>query len=178
VIHIRDAHQGIREIAKQALADSIERGFDRPTWDNLPTKVMFAVTELQEACEDWSNDARPHSELADCVLRISAVLESLWPDNWSVRRKSPPSLLNPPAVLVHPALARLCGACQRWRNDDDQARIDVRIELEYALADVAALINAMGNYVAHKPPAIWACELRLRSNKTRPRLHGRRRPEA
>lgn len=165
---MHDIAQKCREIAES-------KGFDVCTWENLATKLMFVVSEIDETCEAmWES---PHSdkfgeELADIAIRTMTVLETLWPD-WSTGRieQRHSQLGHPfqrPEVLLWPMLRYARKGLEHWRNDerrDTQQCFELLLLELWRVADTLS-IN-LDNYIQRK----------IMKNAGRPMRNGKVRSE-
>lgn len=137
-------------LAQDNLNVVTENGFDVPTWENFPVKAMLIVTELDEALsslESRVDDPWPE-ELADLWIRISGVLQGIWPNDWSVRFSDTEMGLKDPKPLPHGAMEPLwdvlhwvCTAVEYWRHDQ---AVDAKISMEMALRKIVRLAHATG----------------------------------
>jgi hypothetical protein len=158
----RDLHA----LAVSALDNILARGFVRPTFDTLPEKLMFVVTELDEAHREMTAGRSPE-EMVDVVLRLLGCLEGVWPGAWNVRRHHPiATAYDRPAELLWPVIGWLTLAAQHWRDDK---KTDVQIALEFALRDAWALLC----YASGGELAAWCeCTWKIERNARRPALNG------
>lgn len=148
-----------------------KNGWDKPTWENLPAKVMMIMTELDEAYDGWSGyvEGREYAnypeELADVAIRIMDVLEAVWP-LWCVR--TPKVLGDPynPVGMLWSVVGPLCKSVEAWRHDEQD---DTRTCLELALMHLREVAETSGVTL----PA-WIDE-KIRKNSTRGKLHGKKR---
>lgn len=167
-------HLDIYTFAREVLDLSIYKGFDRPTWENVPSKLMFVVSEIDEAeCVKWRGELA--EELADIALRTLAILSALWDNEWSYRVQplvgSPESLrdqafmLGNAPTLLWPLIRRTTSTLTAWR---DGRRDDVRINLEFLLRDVWNFASSFGFK--------FEDDLRQKHerNKLRPHLHDKK----
>jgi hypothetical protein len=131
-------------LAKQTSDIAAANGFDAPTFDNLPTKVAFAMTELCEAADAKDDRTAFTEELVDAVMRILGILYPVWGDDWTAsrveqRRRPPPGVFcvafDPVEVLLFAPFRHLCRAVEDWRHN---LRGDVKIDLELALLGAVA----------------------------------------
>lgn len=122
-------------------------GWDRPTMESLPIKIMLVVTELDEAVHAVQN---PHAdplneELADVVVRLLHILESLWPGDWALRERNSyygrELVFQSIQTTLWDVLTPLCSAVEHWRSDK---AVDVRISLEYAFEKTRAIARRLG----------------------------------
>lgn len=165
----------IYELAKSIRETNEKNGFDKPTWDNLPTKVMFAVTELDEGMDAITGEgADPLTEeLADTAIRILDILHSIWGDEWADRtteskRVRCESVFEPGEVALWRPLRMLCKGVECWRHEK---KSDVRIALEMALREVFVLGVKLG--VDLQVDVEW----KNAKNATRGLRHGKARSE-
>jgi hypothetical protein len=164
-------------LAKQTSDVAAANGFDVPTFDNLPTKVAFAMTELFEAADAKDDRTAFTEELADAVMRILGILYPVWGDDWTAsrveqRRRPPPgafcAAFDPVEVLLFAPFRHLCRAVEDWRYN---LRGDVKIDLELALLELWRLADSLGLDLD------WSIEQKLEKNKGRGHLHGKVRSE-
>jgi hypothetical protein len=131
----------LKELARDIHATNLQNGFDPPNRDNLPAKIMFAVTELDEGMQAiaGTGDDPLVEELADTAIRILDVLHSLWDNDWVDRTVDVPEirpeggLWEPGQVALWRPLRMLCKAVESWRYGEWG---DVKIALEIALRDL------------------------------------------
>jgi len=129
------------ELAKVIHETNKGNGFDPPTWDNLPAKVMFAVTELEEGMAAIRGDGEDPltEELADAAIRILDILHSVWNDRWADRTgdvlsfRPDGGLFEPGEVALWRPLSMLCKGVEAWRHE---RRRDVQSALEIALREL------------------------------------------
>lgn len=164
-------------LAAEADAIAAANGFDTPTWDNLPVKLMLVCTELDEARDYvYGTAADPiEAELADAAIRILSILHSIWGPDWHWRPRSKAATLRPAAryqpieyILWRP-LAHVCKAVERWRYNHTD---DTRGYLELALSELWALALIIGSDLEIE------IEMKLAKNRTRAKLHGKARSDA
>lgn len=133
-------------------ADVAERnGFDRPTWQNVPAKLAFALTEIREADGAASSDLGDPlawtTEILDYVLRVGAVLVVVFP-GWAVRatrdgvsaaaaRRS--ALWRPAWTSLRPIAHATCDAIQQWRGGEERRAAHVATHLECGIRDALML---------------------------------------
>lgn len=165
----------IYELAKSIRETNQKNGFDCPSWDNLPNKVMFAVTELDEGMDAITGDGDDplSEELADTAVRILDVLYAVWGNDWADRTAGilnihPEGVFQPGEVILWKPLRLLCKAVECWRHEN---KADTRIALEMALREVFA-IGALIGHDLHVD-----IEWKNAKNATRGRLHGKARSE-
>jgi len=134
-----------KEAAAEVCRVNDMNGFDRPTWDNLLSKSMLVVTELDEACTATKDSiADPlNEELADTAVRLLHILESVWPLDWNMRGyiQRHMSVYHPIEILLWPIVHQICWAVEFWRKDKVH---DTRICLEQALAKINELACRCG----------------------------------
>ena len=167
----------LHNYAARANKIATEHGFSTPTWENLPVKLMFVITEIDELQVAMScSNVQPETlaELADIAIRTLAVLGALWPDGWADSRitgRGQPtvdSLYERPEVLLWPMVHQARKAIGYWRNDNQR---DVMICLELLLLELWRLADRMRiNLYA-------AIESKMSINEGRPYLHGKKRAE-
>ena len=142
-------------------------GWDRPTLETLPMKLMIVVTELDEAVMGSIGLGKDplNEELADVAIRLLHILESVWPDSWTLRN----SVLNMNLyqnieVSLWPIVHWLCSATEYWRSDKS---LDTRISLETALSATRRIARTLGfDLVAD-------IKQKTERNAERGHLHGR-----
>jgi NTP pyrophosphatase (non-canonical NTP hydrolase) len=147
-------------------------GFDRPTMDNLPTKLMLVVTELEEAAqsvEPGPGDDPLNEELADIAIRLLHILQSMWPNDWHLRVQDNayPPRTNPfeqIEVLLWPILTQCCKATESWRKKYEP---DTKIYIEYALAETLKLSRRLSYDLLKEIKA------KVEKNAKRGHLHGK-----
>ena len=165
-----------KEAADRVVEVNDANGFDRPTMDNLPDKLMFVVTELNEAAqsvEPGPDDDPLNEELADTPIRLLHILQSMWPYEWHLRVQDNdyPPRTNPfeqIEVLLWPILAKCCDAVEDWRKE---RTVDMSINIEYALAETLKLSRRLGYDLLEEVKA------KVEKNAQRGHLHGKARPE-
>ena len=152
-------------------------GFERPTWEKLPTKLMLVAAELNEAREAVRGtcpDPLPE-ELADTIVRLLDILGALWTDDWAACRvqeskhvvQSNPLFRSIEELLWAP-LNYVCMAAEHWRYNN---RDDTRIAVELALRDTWALGEAL-RFDMHEQ----VCS-KVKRNAQRGLLHGKKRAD-
>jgi len=161
----------IYEVAKAIRETNEANGFDCPTWENIPSKVMFAVTELDEGMDAITGEgADPLSEeLADTVVRILDVLHALWGNDWADRTSDilsiqPVGVFEPGEVTLWRPLRMLCKCVESWRHDK---RSDVRVALEMAVRELFIIGSKLG--VDLHAEVEW----KNGKNASRGKLHGK-----
>ncbi len=171
-------------LAKDLAASAAKRGFQSTTWENLPGKLMFMVSEMFEAldealvvefamCSVGQNPDRVASygeELADTAIRILASLGDLYPDMWSTSRITNRTVVGPPLFrsaykTLFPIGKSLCVALEHWRDDERQ---DVMIALELALLNTYRAADWHGIDLDKE------IALKQARNVLRPPRHGRK----
>lgn len=147
--------------------------FDKPTWETLPTKLMFVITEFDEAVAAVMGTGPDplQEELADAAIRLIDVLESVWPDDWANRVVKKPAsrpCLERIEVLVWTPIQFICLATEVWRYE---RKGDVRTALEIALRETFTLADRLSINL------IQEIQDKVKRNAARGRLHGKTRPE-
>lgn len=145
-------------------------GFERPSFENLPIKVMLCVTELDEGVQftKGEGDEAVEIELADTAIRLLHILETLWPGEWTIRsnlQKPNPWMCF--ESMVWPVVGALCSAVEAWRHDKP---LDVKAYLEDALSLVVMIAATLGCGLTNEIK--WKTE----KNATRGHLHGKSNP--
>lgn len=151
-------------------------GFNPPSWENLPIKLMLVVTELNEArAYVHGLDSDPlRVELADATIRVLSALNGVWGADWVCRIPGQPSTndllqrFQPIEVILWKPLARICQAVETWRRDN---RPDTCGHLEFALRELWCAAAVVG--VDLQKAVIDKCK----ENRLRPYLHGKTRSE-
>jgi hypothetical protein len=169
----------IKQLAQECVEIAEAKGFDRCTWDNFATKVAFIYTEIDEAIEKlgWKSfevQSTVGEEFADIALRTLAILQTLWPE-WSSsrienRKLALPRRFEQPAQIFVPVTRYLRMALEAWRRDDQK---DAQISLELALLELWKITDAWSTL-----DLIWYVEAKMKTNRERPPLHGKKRTEA
>lgn len=122
-------------------------GFDRPSFETLPTKLMFVVTELEEAQQAVCGEGEDplNEELADTAVRLMHILQNIRPKGWHLRDQGVAAPRCTPFCrieqLLWPILSRCCKAVECWRKNWE---IDTLINLEFALSATVAVSTALG----------------------------------
>lgn len=163
--------QELRLVAKWIDEVNEGNGFAPPTWDSLPAKVVFVVTELDEAMQaiDGSGDDPIEVELADTVIRLLSILNSVFGNEWNDRTKTvlkiaPHNVYEPGEVLLWKVVRPLCQAIEFWAKDN---RRDALTSIELGLKETWSLAVRLG----FNPGAdIFA---KVRKNMTRSKWHGK-----
>lgn len=156
--------------AKRINAVNDMNGWERPTMENLPVKIMMVVTELEEAREATINpSADPLSEeLADTAVRLLHILESIWPDEWCLReRGSRLSVYQSIETSLWTVLTPLCHAVEYWRK---AKTADVLVCLEYALERTRVMARTL------RYDLLTDVQNKTEKNAKRGHLHGKARP--
>jgi hypothetical protein len=163
-----------KEAADRVVEVNDANGFDRPTMENLPTKLMFVVTELEEAArsvEPGPDDDPLNEELADIAVRLLHILQSMWPNDWHLRVRDHPPRTHPfeqIEVLLWPILTQCCKATESWRKKHE---VDTQIYIEYALAKTLKVSKSLGYDLLEE------VKVKVEKNAQRGHLHGKARPE-
>lgn len=161
-----------RDLAKANLDVVLENGFDPPMWSNLPIKIMLTVTEVDEAIDavKGSGDDPFAEELADIWIRLSGILEGVWPGDWLVRYAGFLGIereLGPwesPESFVWPIVSHCCKAVEAWRHDHQEA---TRQHLELALKQTYSIAMRLGISLEDEVQA------KLEKNRARAKYHGK-----
>lgn len=159
-----------QKLAHECLQTALDKGFDPPTWENLPIKVMLVVTEVEEAInfvQEGGNDPLGE-ELADIWIRVSGILSQLWGEHgWSARYHrvmDANHLYHPIEVHMWPIVKWCCRAVEAWRHDKKN---DVQACLELALKETWQIAATLGIDIEVE---IYA---KLEKNRQRAHLHGK-----
>lgn len=156
----------VKKLAQENLDVVLANGFEPPTWENLPIKVMLVVTEVNEAisaCKGLDGDPL-EEELADIWIRVSGILAALWGESWNIRITKKVTTYRPIEVQLWPIVSYCCQAVEAWRHDN---KTDVQISLELALAETQSLAEALGFGL------IAEVAKKLEKNRGRERFHGK-----
>ena len=154
--------------------DAVNRanGFDAPTIENLPGKLMLACTELAEIDEAAAGHGDLHEELADLLLRLLSVMHGTFGDGWADRvtgsigrvvRPEKPYAFERIETLVWPICLHLFRATERWRKQRDD---DAMWHMELAVLQLWRLCNKLGFDVIER------ARVKLEINRQREPLHG------
>ena len=137
----------LHELAKHINEVNRTNEWDDPTWESIPDRVMFAVTELSEAHDAvmGTGDNNLGEELADTAIRILSILNAVWGDDWidrtgSISKIAPDNVFEPIEVALWPILSVLSGAVESWRYDRGG---DTRTYLELAFKQVFILATLL-----------------------------------
>jgi|GEM_PF-3860237 len=171
-MNLHDIAQRIRVINKA-------NGFDAPSWQNLPTKMMMVVTELNEARTAICGlEQDPLAEeLADTAIRLLDILGTIWPGDWAerwpTRDRSTEGLASNPCfqqieVLLWKPLEYISMAVEAWRYEKQN---DTRVSIELALSETFSLAFRLGFNMR------FEIERKLKRNSQRGHLHGKNRSE-
>lgn len=164
------------EKAKECNAIAAANGFDLPTWDNLPIKLMLVVTELHEAADgargSFDNFNLPE-ELADIAIRLLSILHSLFSSKWEAeydysdeqQREYKFDSLEHNLFHISRSLAE---AVENWRSNDVEM---TKFWLEVSLQQVRTLARAYDYNL------ILSIDIKCEKNKTRQKLHGKARSD-
>lgn len=139
----------LHELAEKIRETNSSNCFDRPTWNTIPAKIMFAVTELNEGMDAIVGVGEDPltEELADTAIRILDILHSVWGKDWADRTvdvldlKHEGGVFEPGEVALWKPLRLLCRGVEAWRYE---RRSDVRIALELALRELFAFGIRLG----------------------------------
>ena len=157
-----------KALAQANLDTVLANGFDPPTWENLPIKVMLVITEISEAIESAHSmgDDPMSEELADIWIRISGILAALWGSEWAVRYGKGQMIyvFAPIEVLLWPIARHCCNAVECWRHEK---RDDTRMELEFAIKQLAVLAYSLDIDLTTE------IEMKMRKNSKRAKFHGK-----
>jgi hypothetical protein len=164
--------QAWHEAAKRIDEVNRANGWEAPTFDSIPVKVMLTITELHEAEQGVTGEGKDPlpEELADTAIRLIHILESVWPGSWAMRNQwsplHPSRRFEPIERLLWPIVAKSCVAVEAWRHDNEA---DTRIALELALAEVVKLARLLGVALLSEVAA------KTEKNAKRGHLHGKAR---
>lgn len=161
----------LHQIAKEVDEVAAANGFDRPTVENLPVKVVMTITELHEAREACMGEegADPLAEeLADVAIRTMSILSGVWGEAWADRTKdfttTHDNVWMSPEKALWRILRPLCQAVECWRKDH---LLDTRIALEFALKETFWLASVLGYDI------IGDITTKNERNRHRGQLHGK-----
>lgn len=169
----REAFQKMQKDLAQANLDVVlNNGFDPPTWENLPIKIMLTVTEVDEAIDaiKGHGDDSFAEELADIWIRVSGVLAGVWGNDWDVRYAGFLGIeqeMGPweaPEAFMWPVVSYCCKAVETWRHDD---RVNTKMNLELALKRV--YMNALRVGIMLETEVTK----KLEKNRARKKFHGK-----
>lgn len=168
----------MHDVAKRCAEIAESKGFDRCTWENLLTKLMLVITEIDETCEAMQQtDTRAFSddygeEMADIAIRMMVMIETLWPD-WCVARIQNRRLVRPnpfqiPEVMLWPMIRWARKATEYWRKEQ---RTDTQQCLELFLLELWRLSDRLNiDLDVH-------IQVKMTKNSERPILNGKKRTE-
>ena len=160
----------LHDLAEQAETGAVARGFDPCTWENMPGKIAFVFTELEEACcaanaHRFVMDA-VIEELADIALRTMAIMHGVYGREWQERSTDlavDSGLFAPLECSLRSVTKYLSNAIGYWRDDD---KVDAGICLELALASLIMFAKSIGYDLT------ISIVRKLEKNAYRPKLHG------
>jgi NTP pyrophosphatase (non-canonical NTP hydrolase) len=160
----------IFEIMAVSKRIAILNGFDAPTWENFATKIMFVITELDEAVQaSVAGDSENfREEIADVAIRIAAIMSSLGIESSRTATTNKRRLLSSAEVMLWPIVSNLTYAIEAWRNEKLG---DAAIALELALIETFRIAGTVGFNLERE---IWKKCLK---NTTRGLHHGKVRSE-
>jgi hypothetical protein len=170
----------LHALALECSAIAEANGFDVPTWENLPTKVMFIITEIVEAADARDSPEALAEEFADIAIRTLSILERVWGAEWSssrieTRRPTTLSRFDTIEVLLWPATTHYAKCIEDWRHGEKTnakgEKTNAKIHLEMALLSLWRLSDVLE---INLEAAIVA---KSEKNKTRGHLHGKARSE-
>jgi len=162
-----------------------ENGWEAPTWEKLPTKLMLIVTEADEAVQGHKGVGKDpvEEEIADVWIRTADIVVSFRPD-WEPRTdlvalvktiRTTSAELTPPKsvhdafeVTVWPFISLMTKAMESWRDDKKPA---VDVFLEDTLYECHTIALERGHDL------IPSIAKKLLKNRKRARLHGRARAD-
>lgn len=169
--------EGFKLISKEIDRVNTANGFEPPTWDNLPVKLMLVITELEEGRESvvlTSPQDTLEVEMADVCIRLLSILHTLTGGSWvwqepitEYRR----GVHNHYCQEVWPVVRWCCRAVEDWRRD---LRDDAITAVAYALRDT---INASVKMGISKRELLSVIEWKVEKNSKRGHLHGKARTD-
>lgn len=170
-----------------------ENGWETPTWEKLPTKLMLIVTETDEAVQGHKGVGKDpvEEEIADVWIRTADVIVSLKQDttasfaqSWEPRVdlvalvntiRTTSAELTPPKgaqdafeVTMWPFISLMTKTMESWRDDQKRA---ANIFLEDTLYECHTTALERGHDL------IPSIAKKLLKNRKRARLHGRARAD-
>lgn len=166
----------LHETAALCMKIADDHGFDVCTWENLPTKLMFVVSEIDETFEAmacFDGDVTVGEEMADIAIRTMVILETLW-TGWSIGRitmRQGPRTRNTfevAEVLLWPMLTYTRKALHHWRNEE---RSDTQQCLELLLLELWRLSDRL------RIDLDGCIQLKMDKNEQRPMRNGKKRSE-
>lgn len=165
----------IHELADKIRKVNADNGFDAPTWDNLPIKVMLIVTEIDEGHQAIYKSTADtiQIELADMAIRVLDLLHGVWGVKWTTRKWPEDGFptygpLKPYEQVIWPTISFCCAAVEAWRKNDKK---DTEIALTFALREIFVAAASMQINLF---PEI---EAKVAKNATRGHLHGKARAD-
>lgn len=140
--------QDLHALARQINEVNAANGYDSIAYVAIPTKLMFVVSELEEArsaAHALEPDDPVETELADTAIRLLSILDAVFPD-WLDRTELAPSaapsnVYLPAEVLLWPVISLCVRALEHWRREQ---RHDVQVSLELALRSVWSISTRLG----------------------------------
>lgn len=158
----------LHDLAVRIKAVNAANGFDPSTWDNLPSKLMFVVTELDEARSAVLGIGQDPlgEEVADTAIRLLDIIGSVFGDDWAERvpdRHPHTHCFEAIERILWRPLQYCCLAVEAWRRDQ---KLDVQISLELAIRAVVVISHQIGIDLEDE------IERKLKRNSERGKLHG------
>jgi hypothetical protein len=153
-----------------------ETAFAPTTLDNLPGKLFFAITELDELVDAIDSRMHPEDhipvEVADTGIWLLSALADLYGTAWASRvdTRKPVHGVGPydrPEMIVWPIIRQLRQAGRAWSKDEPTNELQVCLELA-----VLAVFRVADRFGVNLEEAILA---KLEVNRSRGARHGRRR---
>ena len=138
-----------KDIARVINEVNRKNAFEDPTWENLPVKLMYIITELDEI---WGAVFREEGtvpeEFADTTIRLLSILHALWGDDWHLREvRGDWSAHRYYGMVLEqklwPVIRHLSGAAEAWRYGE-KLQQDVKAHIELALRELRALAHLFG----------------------------------
>lgn len=157
------------ELAKSVVEINKANGFDPSTWENFPVKIACILTEIDEARDEYGGYGFK-AELADIAIRLLDTLHGVWPHGWCARQHGGPwpyecnSIGKNLWLIIEP----ISKAVEAWRKGE---RTDALIHTERALLACRRIAECYDVDLPHEIAA------KLKYNKTRGFLHGKKRSE-
>ena len=160
-----------RALARRIHEVNEANGWEAPTFESAPVKIMLAVTELDEGVQGvhGREDDPIEVEIADTAVRLLHLLETVWPGQWDIRggNYKQESRFQEIERLLWPVVNKLCKAVESWRQND---RFDVRVWLECAFAETRRIAASLGFDLYDE------MKRKVEKNSTRGYLHGKANP--
>lgn len=154
----------LRELAREAVKVAAATGFVQATWQTLPIKVLWVVTEINEVHDVHYEPEKCRQEIADVALRTMGILHTVFP-GWRLREVHLSMVVRATrwADRLWPMIDDAARAGQAWRKGNEKS---VELRLCNLLGKCFDLANE------HRFDLVLEMERTLDRNRDRPYLHG------